>query len=60
DGHFDPSYRRLPTATLMPRLISGPGAALKGGKIILAWTQSNKPKGGGEGHISLRLTRLSG
>jgi|GEM_PF-1218548 len=58
DGRPDPSYRRLATDALMPRLGSGPGAALQGGRVILAWTQVNKPKGGGERNISLRLTRL--
>jgi uncharacterized delta-60 repeat protein len=59
NGRPDRSYRRLSTEGLMPRLVSGPGAALQGGRIVLAWTQINKPKGGGEGSISLRLTRLS-
>jgi uncharacterized delta-60 repeat protein len=58
DGRPDRSYRRLATEALMPRLVSGPGAALQGGRVVLAWTQGNKPKGGGEGTISLRLTRL--
>lgn len=60
NGRPDRSYRRLSTEGMMPRLVSGPGAALQGGTVILAWTQSNKPKGGGEGTISLRLTRLRG
>jgi uncharacterized delta-60 repeat protein len=60
DGHPDPSYRRLSTGALMPRLVSGPGAAIQGGRVVLAWTQFNKPKRGGEARISLRLTRLAG
>lgn len=58
DGRPDPSYRRPSTEGMMPRLVSGPGAALQGSRVVLAWTQGNEPKGGGEATISLRLTRL--
>jgi uncharacterized delta-60 repeat protein len=59
NGTLDPGYRRLPTTTLMPRIISGPGAALQGERVILGWTQAPK-KRTPNGVISLRLTGLAG
>jgi uncharacterized delta-60 repeat protein len=54
DGRRDPSYRQLPGNRILSGLVSGPGATLQGGKVVLGWTRAS----GKNAPIQLRLTRL--